>query len=179
MTIYAVKGKRPVLPDRAECFIAPNACVIGDVVMKPLSSIWFGAVVRGDNEAITIGERSNIQDNCVLHTDPGFPLEIGKSVTVGHLATLHGCTIGDGTLVGMGATVLNGAKIGRNSVIGAHALVPEGKEIPDNSLVVGIPGKVVRTMDEKHACELSKLADHYVARLEVYNSSFEAVDEGS
>ena len=135
MAIYAFEGVSPSLPAAGEFFIAPNASVIGNVVLGNLASVWFGAVLRGDNDEIVIGDRSNVQDNCVLHTDPGFPLKVGNSVTVGHQATLHGCTVGDGALIGMGATVLNGAKIGCNAVIGAHALVPEGKEIPDNALV--------------------------------------------
>src|SRR5690606_14143710 len=124
-------------------FVAPNAVLVGDVVLGPEVGVWFGVVARGDNERIAIGARSNVQENCVLHTDMGFPLTIGENCTIGHSAILHGCTIGDNSLIGMGATVLNGAKIGKNCLIGANALVTEGKEIPDNSLVVGAPRKVV------------------------------------
>lgn len=172
MAIYALGGNSPTLPPSGDYWVAPNASVIGNVTLDAFASVWFGAVLRGDNDSIVIGERSNIQDNCVLHTDPGFPLRVGCSVTVGHQATLHGCTIGDGALIGMGATVLNGAKVGRNAVIGAHALVPEGKEIPDNALVVGIPGKVARILSAEQAAEIAHLADHYVARLKVYNKDF-------
>ncbi len=175
MAIYALDGVSPTLPDDDQYWIAPSASVIGKVTLEPFASVWFGAVLRGDNERILIGERSNIQDNCVLHTDMGFPLSVGRRVTVGHQATLHGCTIGHGALIGMGATVLNGANIGCNVVIGAHALVPEGKEIPDNSLVVGIPGRVVRTLPDEEAATLADLAELYVNRLNSYNSRFEQV----
>ena len=137
---HALDGLEPTLD--ATAWIAPTATVLGAVTLGPDASVWFGAVLRGDNARITIGRGSNVQDNCVLHTDLGFPLDVGEDVTVGHLAILHGCTIGDGTLIGMGACVLNGARIGRNCIIGAKALVAEGKTIPDNSLVLGIPGKV-------------------------------------
>ncbi len=125
-------------------WIAPTAVVIGKVKLERNASVWWNAVLRGDNELITIGAGSNVQDGCVMHTDPGYPLVIGKDVTVGHLAMLHGCTIGDNSLVGIGAVILNGAKIGRNCLIGAKALIAEGKEIPDNSMVLGAPGRVVR-----------------------------------
>ncbi len=177
MAIFALGGIRPQLPASGNYWIAPTAAVIGDVTLEDLASVWFGAVLRGDNEPIVIGERSNVQDNCVMHTDPGFPLNVGRNVTIGHQATLHGCTVGDGALIGMGATVLNGARIGRNAVIGAHALVPEGKEIPDNSLVVGTPGKVVRTLTDAQAAEIAHLADHYVERIRRYNDSCEQIAE--
>ena len=174
MALFAVDGVSPELPAEGEYWVAPTASVIGRVTLKSMASVWFGAVLRGDNERITIGERSNIQDNCVLHTDPGFPLTIGSNVTVGHIATLHGCTIGDGTLIGMGATVMNGAVIGSNVVIGAHSLVPEGKEIPDNSLVMGVPGKVVKPFPESNAHILLDAAEQYVKHLKRYNGSFSA-----
>lgn len=177
MAVYALDGVSPQLPSAGEYWIAPSASVIGDVRLEKMASVWFGAVLRGDNEAIIIGERSNVQDNCVLHTDPGFPMRIGRNVTIGHQATLHGCTVGDGALIGMGATVLNGAVIGRNAVIGAHALVPEGKEIPDNALVVGTPGKVARILSDEQAAEIEALAAHYVDRIDRYNKGLELVPE--
>ncbi|SDE12008.1 gamma carbonic anhydrase family protein [Limimaricola pyoseonensis] len=146
MTLYALDGIAPEIDDAA--WVAPGAHVIGKVTLEAGASVWFGTTIRGDNERIVVGTNSNVQENCVLHTDMGFPLEIGAGVTVGHKAMLHGCTIGDNSLIGMGATVLNGAKIGRNCLIGAGALITEGKEIPDGSLVMGAPGKVVRELDE-------------------------------
>ncbi|TVR49515.1 MAG: gamma carbonic anhydrase family protein [Rhodobacteraceae bacterium] len=145
--IYALDGVQPDLPDDGDYWIAPGAHVIGDVRMAAGVSVWFGAVLRGDNEPLVIGEGTNIQENSVLHTDMGFPLTLGADVTVGHKAMLHGCTIGEGSLIGMGATVLNGARIGRGCLIGAGALVTEDKEIPDGSLVMGAPGRVVRQLD--------------------------------
>ncbi len=163
MAIYQLDGDVPQTPDDDSYWVADSAAVIGKVVLGANSSVWFGAVLRGDNETIIVGENTNIQDCCVCHTDMGYPLVIGRDVTVGHQAALHGCTIGDGSLVGMGATVLNGAKIGKNCVIGAHALIPEGKEIPDNSLVVGMPGRVIKTLSDEHAARLKKSAEGYVA----------------
>jgi len=162
MALYELDGVRPQTPDDGAFWVADSAAVIGKVVLCANSSVWFGAVLRGDNETITVGENSNVQDGCICHTDMGYPLMIGRDVTIGHQASLHGCTIGDGSLVGMGATVLNGAKIGKNCVIGAHALVPEGKEIPDNSLVVGMPGRVVKTLGDEQADLLKKSAGSYV-----------------
>ncbi|WP_045390691.1 gamma carbonic anhydrase family protein [Falsirhodobacter sp. alg1] len=148
--IYSLDDIAPSLPASGEVWIAPGAHVMGNVVLSEGVGIWFGAVLRGDNEEIRIGAGSNIQDNAVLHTDMNFPLSVGEGCTVGHRALLHGCAIGDGTLVGMGAVVMNGAKIGRNCLIGANALVTEGKEIPDGSLVIGSPARVIRplTADE-------------------------------
>ena len=148
---YDLKDKKP--KNTGENCVAPNATIIGDVTLEKNSSIWFNAVLRGDIENIHIGEGSNIQDGSVLHTDPGCPLKVGKNVTVGHLVMLHGCTIGDNSLIGIGAVILNKVKIGKNCIIGAKALITENKNIPDNSLVVGAPGKVVRevTEDEKKA----------------------------
>ena len=162
MPIHALDGISPDLPADGGFWIAPSADVIGKVKLERDASIWFGAVLRGDNELILVGERSNVQDGCVLHTDMGFPLVIGKGCTIGHQAMLHGCIIGDNTLIGMGATVLNGAKIGRNCLIGAHALIPEGKEIPDNSLVMGAPGRVVKQVSDEAAARLAKSAESYV-----------------
>ena len=161
--IYQYGDKIPKLLGD-EVFVAASADVIGSVVLGENTSVWFGAVIRGDCDLITVGARSNIQDNAVLHTDPGVQLTIGEDVTVGHLAMLHGCTIGDGSLIGIGAVVLNGAKIGRNCLIGAQCFVPEGKEIPDNSLVVGSPAKVIRTLDESVAVQLIEAAAHYVEK---------------
>ncbi|WP_029058757.1 gamma carbonic anhydrase family protein [Stappia stellulata] len=162
MAIYQLDDGIPGLPDAGQFWIAPCASVIGSVVLKRHASVWFGAVLRGDNETITLGEGTNVQDGCVLHTDMGFPLDIGRNCTIGHKAILHGCTIGDNSLVGMGATVLNGARIGRNCIVGANALIAEGKEIPDNSLVVGMPGRVVRQLDEAAAQGITASADNYV-----------------
>lgn len=160
MTVYAIDDVTPKIADDA--WVAPTAAVMGNVEMGEQSSVWFGAVIRGDNDLISIGARSNIQDNSVLHTDPGMPLDIGQDVIVGHQVMLHGCTIGDNTLIGIGATVLNGAKIGKNCLIGAHALITEGKVIPDNSMVVGAPGKIIRTLNEQQIQMLKLNADVYV-----------------
>jgi len=157
--IYALDGIAPdIAPD---AWIAPDANLIGKVVIGAAASVWFGATIRGDNEEIRLGDGSNIQENCVLHTDIGYPLVIGANCTIGHKAMLHGCTIGEGSLIGMGATVLNGAKIGRGCLIGANALVTEGKEIPDGSLVMGAPGRVVRQLDEAARDRLLWSAAHY------------------
>ena len=146
MTLYSLDG---VVPEIAEdSWIAPDANIIGKIVVEEGASIWFGATLRGDNEEIRIGAGSNVQENTVMHTDMGFPLTVGKGCTIGHKALLHGCTIGDNSLIGMGAVILNGAKIGKNCLIGANALITEGKTIPDGSLVMGAPGKVVRELDE-------------------------------
>jgi carbonic anhydrase/acetyltransferase-like protein (isoleucine patch superfamily) len=158
--IYQIGDRR--VHAEGDYFIAETAVVIGNVLLKQNASVWFNAVIRGDNELITIGENSNVQDGSVLHTDPGWPLVIGSHVTIGHKAMLHGCTIGDNSLVGINAVVLNGAKIGRNCLIGANALVTEGKEIPDNSMVLGSPGKVVRDLTPEQIEGLRKSALHYV-----------------
>lgn len=159
MTIYALADNAPKIA--ADAWVAPDANVIGKVVMETKSSVWFGCTIRGDNEVITVGAGSNVQENCVFHTDIGFPLTIGKNCTIGHKVMLHGCTIEDNSLIGMGATVLNGAKIGKNCLIGAGALITENKVIPDGSLVMGAPGKVVRTLDEKAIQGLTLSALHY------------------
>ncbi|SDJ73562.1 gamma carbonic anhydrase family protein [Aliiruegeria lutimaris] len=157
--IYALDGIAPEIAESA--WVADDANLIGKVTLEADSSVWFGCTIRGDNERITLGAGSNIQENCVLHTDMGFPMVIGPNCTIGHKAMLHGCTIGEQSLIGMGATILNGAKIGRNCLIGACALITEGKEIPDNSLVMGSPGKVVRQLDEAAAQKLLTSALHY------------------
>ena len=162
MPLYALNGISPELPGAGACWVAPDAALIGRVRLEQDASVWFGAVLRGDNELILVGEGSNVQDGCVLHTDMGSPLTIGRHCTIGHKAMLHGCTIGDNSLVGMGATVLNNAVIGRNCLIGAHALIAEGKVIPDNSLVMGMPGKVVRELDAEAIARWPKSAEGYV-----------------
>lgn len=161
MEILSLDGVSPSLPASGDWFVAPGARVIGRVVLQDGASVWFNAVLRGDNEPIEVGEGSNVQDGCVLHTDPGRPLVIGRQVTVGHNAILHGCMIGDGSLIGMGAVVLNGARIGKGCLIGANALVTEDKEIPDYSLVMGQPGKVVRTLDAAAVARLLESAERY------------------
>ena len=157
--IYALDDIAPTLADDA--WVAPGAHVMGQVTLEAGASVWFGAVLRGDTEPLTVGAGSNVQENTVIHADPGFPCTIGANVTVGHKAMLHGCTIGDGSLIGMGATVLNGAVIGRGCLIGAGALITEGKTIPDGSLVMGAPGKVVRELDEAAQAALLRSAEHY------------------
>jgi len=150
---------------------APNASIIGNVTLEKNTSIWFNATLRGDVENIYVGEGSNIQDGSVLHTDPGYPLKIGKNVTIGHLVMLHGCTIENNSLIGIGAVILNGAKIGKNCIIGANALVTENKEIPDNSLVIGSPGKIVRQVSEDEAKLITENAIHYQENWKKYSKS--------
>ena len=163
MPLYALDDRTPTLPADDRYWVAPDANVIGKVILGEDVGIWFGATLRGDNEEIRVGAGSNVQEACVLHTDMGYPLVIGADCTIGHKAMLHGCMIGDGTLIGMGATILNGARIGRGCLIGACALITEGKEIPDGSLVMGSPGKVRRAItDDEHAFILQS-AQNYVA----------------
>lgn len=163
MPLYALGDKSPTLPEADRFWIAPDAHVIGNVIVSEDVGIWFGAVLRGDNEAITLGAGTNVQEGTMIHTDMGFPATIGKGCTIGHHAIIHGCTIGDNSLIGMGATVLNGAKIGNNCLVGANALVTEGKEFPDNSLIVGSPARVMRTLDDKAIESLRKSASNYIA----------------
>lgn len=170
MAIYPLDGVSADVPASGRYWVAPTAAVIGKVRLEEDASVWWGAVLRGDNEWLTIGPRSNIQDNAVLHTDMGYPLTIGQDCTIGHLAMLHGCTIGPNSLIGIGATILNGAKIGANCLIGAHALITEGKEIPDNSLVMGAPGKIVKTLDEAAAARLTLSAAGYVRNWQRYKA---------
>ena len=174
MTLYSLSGHSVELPADGRCWIAPNATLIGKVVIETEASVWFGAVLRGDNEVIRVGAGSNVQDGAVLHTDPGYPLTIGPDCTIGHVAMLHGCTIGDGTLIGIKAVILNGAKIGRNCLIGANALVAEGKEIPDGTLVLGSPGKVVRKLSADEIQEIHSASDHYVQKFRRYRETFKA-----
>jgi carbonic anhydrase/acetyltransferase-like protein (isoleucine patch superfamily) len=167
---YAFEERRVVC--KGDYFIAHNAVVIGSVVLEPNASIWFNCVVRADNDTITIGENSQLQDGCVLHVDAGFPITIGRNVSVGHMAMLHGCTIGDGTLIGIKSVILNGARIGRNCLIGANSLVAEGKEIPDGSLVVGSPGRVVRALSPEEIAKIHAAAEHYVEKFRRYRAAF-------
>ncbi len=173
--IYALEGIAPQFPEDGDYWVAPSADLIGKVVLESGASVWFGAVLRGDNEEIRVGHGSNIQENAVLHTDMGSPLTIGANCTIGHRAMLHGCTIGEGTLIGMGATVLNGAKIGRGCLIGACALITEGKEIPDHSLVMGSPGKVVRMLDAEARAGLVLSAKGYQANMRRFREGMVAV----
>jgi len=161
MPLYSLNGVTPVLHEEST-WIAPDATLVGKVRLGSNVSIWFGAVLRGDQEEISIGDDSNVQEHTVMHTDPGFPLVVGRGCTIGHRAILHGCTIGDNSLIGMGAIVLNGARIGRDCLVGAGALVTEGKEFPPGSLIVGSPAKAVRALDEKAVDRLRLSAAHYV-----------------
>jgi carbonic anhydrase/acetyltransferase-like protein (isoleucine patch superfamily) len=172
---YALDGIAPELPEEGAYWIAPSASVIGKVRLERGTSVWFGAVIRGDNELITIGENSNVQDGAVMHTDPGLPLTVGKGCTIGHKAILHGCTIGDNTLIGMGAVILNRARIGRNCLIGANALITEGKEIPDNSLVMGQPGKIAGELNEEAIARLAKSAENYVRNWQRFAGGLKAI----
>ena len=174
MTLYALDGVAPQLASE-DLWIAPDANLIGDILVEEAASVWFGSTLRGDNERITVGRGSNIQENCVLHTDLGFPLVIGVDCTIGHKAMLHGCTIGDGSLIGMGATVLNGAKIGKGCLIGAGALITEGKVIPDGSLVMGAPGKVVRQLDAQAQQGLINSALGYQANMRRFRAGLNAL----
>jgi carbonic anhydrase/acetyltransferase-like protein (isoleucine patch superfamily) len=162
MSLFDLGPHRPKLPAEGEYWIAPGAVVLGRVELKVNSSVWFGAVLRGDNDPITVGEGTNVQDHSVLHTDEGVPLTIGAGVTIGHRAMLHGCTVGDNSLIGIGAVVLNGAMIGRDCLVGANALITEGKAIPDRSLVVGAPGRVVRQLTDQEVDGLRLSALHYI-----------------
>jgi carbonic anhydrase/acetyltransferase-like protein (isoleucine patch superfamily) len=174
MNVYNLGAVSPTLPAQDEYWIAPNAVVLGNVILKKNASIWFGTVLRGDNDAITVGENSNVQDNAVLHTDSGSPLTIGANVTIGHMVMMHGCTVGDGTLIGIGSIILNGARIGRNCLIGANSLITEGKDIPDNSMVMGSPGKVVRELDREQASRLPMSALSYVRNWKRFKSGLVA-----
>ncbi|CAN5333239.1 gamma carbonic anhydrase family protein [soil metagenome] len=162
MAIYELDGRAPELPSDGDYFIADTATVIGNVRLKANASVWFGSVLRGDNELIEIGEGSNVQDNCTFHTDPGFPLTIGKNCTIGHNVILHGCTIEDGALIGMGAIVMNGARIGAGCIVGAGAIITEGKQFEARSLVVGAPARVVRALTPEQVKALTYGAPHYV-----------------
>lgn len=176
MSLYELNGVRPELMDDACVYLAPGAMVIGKVKLGRNVSFWPHAVARGDNETITIGDGTNIQEHCMLHTDPGFPLSIGANCTVGHRAILHGCTIGNNSLVGMGAIILNGAVIGNNCLIGAGSLVTENKNFPDNSLIVGSPARLARTLDETVIAKLTASAHHYAANAKNFRSALRRID---
>lgn len=170
MPFYEIDGIVPELPADHRCFVADTAVLIGRVRMLKDASIWFSAVARGDNEWIEIGIGSNVQDNCTMHTDPGFPLVIGAQCTIGHNVILHGCTIGDRSLIGMGAIVMNGARIGADCIVGAGAIVTEGKAFPDRSLIIGTPAKAIRTLDDEAIAQLPKAARRYVDNAHRYMS---------
>lgn len=173
MAIYQLAELVPDISSSA--YIAESANVIGKARIEANASIWFGVTIRGDNELIAIGENSNVQEGCVLHADPGFPLTIGKNVTVGHLAMLHGCTVGDGALIGIQAVILNGAKIGKNCLVGAGALITEGKEFPDNSLIIGSPAKAVRMLADDDIARMRTDAAHYVERSRFFKANLKRI----
>jgi carbonic anhydrase/acetyltransferase-like protein (isoleucine patch superfamily) len=175
MPIYELGGEKPEFPGEGEYFVAETAVLIGRVRLKRDASVWFGAVLRGDNEWIELGEGSQIQDNATLHTDAGFPLTIGQDCVIGHNAILHGCTIGDESLIGMGAIVLNGAKVGRHCLVAAGSLVTEGKTFPDNSMIVGTPARIIRTVDEKAIEMIREGAHDYVQRWRRYAKSLRRI----
>ncbi len=175
MAIYELDGQAPEFPGEGRYYVADSAVLIGRVRLLDEASVWFGAVLRGDNEPIEIGARSQIQDNCTLHTDPGFPLKVGADCVIGHNVILHGCTVGDRSLVGMGAIMLNGSKIGENCIVGAGSVIPEGKTYPDNSLIVGAPGRVIRTLDDKAAAAIREGADSYVERAKQYPKALKRI----
>lgn len=176
MATYELDGVRPTLPESGNCWIAPSAEVMGNVILRENASVWYGCVLRGDNDPITIGENTNIQDLSVIHTDIGAPVTIGANVTVGHRVILHGCEIGDDTLIGMGSTILNRVKIGRNCIIGANTLISEGKDIPDNSLVMGAPGKVVKELSSQQVQMIKMSALHYVENWKKHQAKLAKID---
>ena len=163
MPVYAIDGKAPEFEDADTNWIAPDATLIGNITIGRNAGFWFGVVIRGDGEPITIGADTNVQEHTIMHTDPGFPLTIGKNCTIGHNVILHGCTIEEGALVGMGAIVMNGAKIGRNSIVGAGSVITEGKEFPERSLIIGSPARVIRTLDDAQVQKMGSAARFYVA----------------
>jgi carbonic anhydrase/acetyltransferase-like protein (isoleucine patch superfamily) len=171
--IYELGDRKPTF--RGEYFVAPNAAVIGTVVMEANSSVWFNVSIRGDNDVITLGENVNVQDNSVIHTDGGIPVTLERNVSVGHLVMLHGCTIRENSLIGIGAIVLNRSTVGKNCLIGAGALIPEGKTIPDGSLVLGVPGKVVRMLTAEEIAMNTWIAEHYVERAQKYRQGLKAI----
>ncbi|MFS8113691.1 gamma carbonic anhydrase family protein [Rhizobium jaguaris] len=176
MPLYALAGLVPKTPDPGRYWIAPDASVIGKVELGEDVGIWFGAVLRGDNEPIVVGKGTNIQEGTMVHTDPAFPTTIGEGCTIGHHAIIHGCTIGDNSLIGMGATILNGAKIGNSCLVGANALVTEGKEFPDGSLIVGAPAKAIRTLDEAAIEGLRRSARNYVTNWQRFARDLKRLD---
>jgi len=178
MTIYALGSKAPHFADRVSSWVAPDATLIGDIRLGRNTTIWFGVVIRGDNDTITIGDDTNIQEHTAIHADPGKSLTVGKGCTIGHRAVLHGCTIGDNSLVGIGAIILNGARIGNNCLVGAGALVTEGKEFADNSLIVGSPARVKRTLTDAEVEALRESALHYVANAARFRTDLKALGAG-
>jgi carbonic anhydrase/acetyltransferase-like protein (isoleucine patch superfamily) len=168
MPIYELDGQAPELPGAGQYYVADTAVLIGKVRLKPGASVWFGSVLRGDNEWIEVGEAANVQESCTLHTDPTFPMTIGTRCTIGHNVVLHGCTIGEYSLVGMGAIILNGARIGANSLVGAGALITEGKQFPERSLIVGSPARAIRTLDDKMLADVKSAAEVYFKRWQRY-----------
>ena len=175
MPIYELDGQAPEFPGAGQYWVAETATLIGRVRLKREASVWYGAVLRGDNEWIELGEGSQIQDNAALHTDPGFPLVIGSNCVIGHNVILHGCIVGDDSLIGMGAILLNGVKIGKNSLVGAGSVVTEGKSFPDNSLIVGAPARAIRTVDQKMSAMIREGADIYVQRWQRYAKGLKRV----
>jgi len=171
--LYALDERRPQFI--GECWVAPNATLIGNVRLENNASVWFNAILRGDCDEISVGENSNIQDGSVLHTDPGIKLRVGRDCTIGHLVMLHGCEIGDNSLVGIGSVILNRVKIGRNCIVGAKSLIPEGKSFPDNSLIMGAPAKVVREVSAQEAQFLKLQAEHYVQNARRYREKLQPV----
>jgi len=176
MALYALDNTSPPLPASGNYWVADNAAVMGNVTLQENASVWFGAILRGDNDPIIVGENSNVQDGSVLHTDLGCPLTIGKDVTIGHMVMLHGCTIGDESLIGIGATVMNRAVIGKNCIIGAHALIPEGKIIPDGSLVMGAPGKIIKELIEPQRMMIKASAQVYVDNWKRFEAGLKRID---
>ena len=176
MPRYALGDSQPDTPAADRYWVAPDAHVIGKVSLGEEVGIWFGAVLRGDNELISVGARTNIQEGAMLHTDMGYPATIGEGCTIGHHAIIHGCTIGNNTLIGMGATILNGARIGNNCLVGANALITEGKEFPDNSLIVGSPAKAIRTLDDEAAAKITQSARKYVGNWQRFARDLERID---
>jgi carbonic anhydrase/acetyltransferase-like protein (isoleucine patch superfamily) len=175
MPIYELGDAKPEFPADGQYWVAETAVLIGRVRLKSEASVWWGSVLRGDNEWIELGERSQIQDNATLHTDPGFPLTIGTGCVIGHNVILHGCTVGDGSLIGMGAIMLNGARIGKNSIVGAGALVTEGKTFEDNCLIVGSPARAIRTLDAKASAMIQNGSDIYVRRWKDYAQNLKRI----
>ena len=176
MAIYALDGHAPDLPDDGSYYIADTAVLIGRVRLKTDASVWFGSVLRGDNEWIELGARSQVQDNATLHTDPGFPLSIGSDCVIGHNVVMHGCTVGDNSLIGMGAILMNGVKIGKNSLVGTGAVVTEGKTFPERALIVGAPARVLRSVDDKALEMIREGADIYVRRWKQYAKGLKRID---
>tara|TARA_A100001011_G_scaffold211500_1_gene219745 strand:+ start:307 stop:843 length:537 start_codon:yes stop_codon:yes gene_type:complete len=174
-TLYELGDMKPTLPNNNDFWVAPNSFVIGNVILKEGTSVWFGTTIRGDNEIVTINRGTNIQENTILHTDLGFPIEIGENCTIGHKAMLHGCVIEDNSLIGMGSTILNGARIAKNCLVGACSLVTEGKTFPENSLIMGSPAKVIRQLSEKEIEGITKSAQWYQENMKRFKSDMKAI----